>query len=332
MPKHTFILNGKTVTVDVEDDVRLLWVIRDILGVTGPKYGCGINVCKACTSHINGKAFNPCSVRSPTSRRPTRSPRSRAWPTPSTRDLHPMQEAWLEYDVAQCGYCQPGQIMAAVAKVRQARAEGHEITDADLDEIRNVCRCGTYAASARRSRQGAAETCERGRARGHGRRGADAPAPSAARHSGRRGHARRHVHSAAWPAQEIRGTPSRRRPPDARPRPPRPRTPGRLWRLRRLGPGGGRREAHLLRPLRAAAPRPGVGRHRGQQRPPDPRLQGHGPGLAGLRRVHPRGAQGPPRDRSLALLHDRRQHLEQRPADLPARPPTDPSRWATTAT
>jgi isoquinoline 1-oxidoreductase alpha subunit len=61
------------------------------------------------------------------------------------QDLHPMQEAWLEFDVAQCGYCQPGQIMAAVAKVRQARAAGREITDADLDEIRNICRCGTYA-------------------------------------------------------------------------------------------------------------------------------------------------------------------------------------------
>jgi len=63
MPEQTFILNGERVTVDIEDDVRLLWVLRDVLGVTGPKYGCGINVCKACTSHINGKAFNPCSVR-----------------------------------------------------------------------------------------------------------------------------------------------------------------------------------------------------------------------------------------------------------------------------
>uniref|UniRef100_UPI00260518B5 (2Fe-2S)-binding protein n=1 Tax=Pseudonocardia sp. TaxID=60912 RepID=UPI00260518B5 len=62
MAQHTFNLNGESVTVDVDDNVRLLWVIRDILGVTGPKYGCGINVCKACTSHINGKAFNPCSV------------------------------------------------------------------------------------------------------------------------------------------------------------------------------------------------------------------------------------------------------------------------------
>ncbi len=60
------------------------------------------------------------------------------------KDLHPMQEAWLEHDVAQCGYCQPGQIMTAVAKVKQARATGREITEADLDEIRNVCRCGTY--------------------------------------------------------------------------------------------------------------------------------------------------------------------------------------------
>jgi isoquinoline 1-oxidoreductase alpha subunit len=61
------------------------------------------------------------------------------------KDLHPMQRAWLDNDVSQCGYCQPGQIMAAVAKVKQARAEGHEIADADLDELRNICRCGTYS-------------------------------------------------------------------------------------------------------------------------------------------------------------------------------------------
>jgi len=144
MGQHTFILNGKAVTVDVADDVRLLWVLRDILKVTGPKYGCGINVCKACTSHINGKAFNPCSVQvkdvGPTDEVTT----IEGLPDTVGRDLHPMQEAWLEYDVAQCGYCQPGQIMAAVAKVRQARSQGREITDADLDEIRNICRCGTY--------------------------------------------------------------------------------------------------------------------------------------------------------------------------------------------
>ncbi len=145
MPNHTFVLNGTSVTVDVADNVRLLWVLRDVVGLTGPKYGCGINVCKACTSHLNGKAFNPCSVQvkdiSPSDEVTTIEGLADTAPG----DLHPMQEAWLEYDVAQCGYCQPGQIMAAVAKVRQARAKGRTITEADLDEIRNVCRCGTYS-------------------------------------------------------------------------------------------------------------------------------------------------------------------------------------------
>lgn len=143
MPSHTFQLNGETVTVDVEDDVRILWVLRDVLGVTGPKYGCGINVCKACTSHINGKAFNPCAV--PVSAiKPDDEITTIEGISDPDGELHPMQEAWLAHDVAQCGYCQPGQIMAAIAKVRQARAEGHEISDADFDEIRNICRCGTY--------------------------------------------------------------------------------------------------------------------------------------------------------------------------------------------
>ncbi len=142
MPTHSFVLNGEQVTVDVEDDVRLLWVIRDLLGFTGPKYGCGLDVCKACTCHINGKAFNPCSVQvkdiAPTDEITT----IEGLPATVGRDLHPMQEAWLEADVAQCGYCQPGQIMAAVAKVKQ---KGGALTDADFDEIRNICRCGTYA-------------------------------------------------------------------------------------------------------------------------------------------------------------------------------------------
>ncbi|MGN6129925.1 MAG: (2Fe-2S)-binding protein [Nocardioidaceae bacterium] len=144
MPKHTFKLNGRLVTVDVPGDVRLLWVLRDILGVTGLKYGCGINVCKACTSHINGKAFNPCSV--PVSKIKPSDEITTIEGLPGTvgKELHPMQEAWINRDVAQCGYCQPGQIMAAVAKVHQARREGHEIGDADFDEIRNICRCGTY--------------------------------------------------------------------------------------------------------------------------------------------------------------------------------------------
>ena len=144
MPTYSFILNGEKVSVDVDGSVRLLWVLRDILGVTGLKYGCGLRVCRACTSFINGQAFNPCSV-----------PVDKIKPTdeittieglPATVDetLHPMQQAWLDYDVAQCGYCQPGQIMNAVALVQQLQSEGREITEKDLDAIRNICRCGTY--------------------------------------------------------------------------------------------------------------------------------------------------------------------------------------------
>ncbi|HVV76702.1 MAG TPA: (2Fe-2S)-binding protein [Mycobacteriales bacterium] len=144
MPKHTFILNGKRVHVDCPGDVRVLWVLRDLLNVHGPKYGCGLNVCKACTSHINGKAFNPCSVQIADIKPEDEIVTIEGLAGTVNKDLHPMQEAWLEMDVAQCGYCQPGQIMAAVAKVKQARAEGRKIGDKDFDEIRNICRCGTY--------------------------------------------------------------------------------------------------------------------------------------------------------------------------------------------
>jgi isoquinoline 1-oxidoreductase subunit alpha len=144
VPKHTFILNGKRVNVDCPGDVRMLWVIRDILGVHGPKYGCGLDVCKACTSHINGKAFNPCSVKVSDIRPDDEITTIEGLADTVKGDLHPMQEAWLEMDVAQCGYCQPGQIMAAVAKVKEARDAGHEIGEKDFDEIRNICRCGTY--------------------------------------------------------------------------------------------------------------------------------------------------------------------------------------------
>ena len=145
MTTHTFVLNGQQVSADVDDDVRLLWVLRDVLGVTGPKYGCALDVCKACTSHINGKAFNPCSVQvkdiEPTDEITT----IEGLPATVGADLHPMQQAWLDNDVAQCGYCQPGQIMAAVALVKLVRSENREITDADLDSLRNICRCGTYS-------------------------------------------------------------------------------------------------------------------------------------------------------------------------------------------
>ncbi|HVU74605.1 MAG TPA: (2Fe-2S)-binding protein [Mycobacteriales bacterium] len=153
---HTFRVNGQAVRVEVEDDVRLLWVLRDLLGIKGPKYGCGLNVCKACTSHINGKAFNPCSVPvgkiKPTDEITT----IEGLPATVGADLHPMQQAWLDHDVAQCGYCQPGQIMAAVALVKEAQAQKRAITDADLDGIRNVCRCGTYFRVREAIRDGAA--------------------------------------------------------------------------------------------------------------------------------------------------------------------------------
>lgn len=157
MPAHTFVLNGRSVTVEADDDVRVLWVLRDVLKVTGPKYGCGINVCKACTSHLNGKAFNPCSVKVSDLKPTDEVTTIEGLADTVDADLHPMQEAWLEQDVAQCGYCQPGQIMAAVATVRKAQAEGREISEADLDAIRNVCRCGTYVRIREAIRAGAAK-------------------------------------------------------------------------------------------------------------------------------------------------------------------------------
>jgi isoquinoline 1-oxidoreductase alpha subunit len=155
MTTQTFILNGEPITLDVHDDVRVLWVLRDLLGVTGPKYGCGINVCKACTSHINGRAFNPCSVRVGDLAPEDEITTIEGLPDTVGADLHPMQRAWLERDVAQCGYCQPGQIMAAVALVNKARREGREVSESDLASIRNICRCGSYTRIREAIEQGA---------------------------------------------------------------------------------------------------------------------------------------------------------------------------------
>jgi isoquinoline 1-oxidoreductase alpha subunit len=137
VPKYSFTLNGKTVQVDAPGDLSVLWALRDKLGVTGPKYGCGINVCKACTSHLDGKAFNPCV----TNLRDVDGHEVTTIEGLADGDkLHPVQEAWLEQDVAQCGYCQPGQIMAAVALLKRTPHP----TDEDIDAIQNVCRCGSY--------------------------------------------------------------------------------------------------------------------------------------------------------------------------------------------
>ncbi len=137
MPTYTFSVNGKPVSLQVPADMPLLWVLRDKLNVKGPKYGCGIGVCRACTSHLNGKEIQPCVT-------PVADAAGKQVTTieglADGDDLHPVQEAWLAQDVAQCGYCQPGQIMAAAALL----AEGRPVTDAEIDKIENVCRCGSY--------------------------------------------------------------------------------------------------------------------------------------------------------------------------------------------
>jgi isoquinoline 1-oxidoreductase alpha subunit len=141
---HTFVLNGKRVSVDCDGNIRLLWVLRDLLGVTGPKHGCALGVCRACTSHINGKAFNPCIVPVSKIKKTDRITTIEGLAATVGKPLHAMQQAWLDHDVAQCGYCQPGQIMTAVAVVKKAHARGRHVSQADLDAIRDVCRCGTY--------------------------------------------------------------------------------------------------------------------------------------------------------------------------------------------
>ena len=137
MPKYTFRLNGKNVTVDTPRDLPLLWVLRDKLAITGPKYGCGINDCKACTSLLDGQAMTPCSVKvSAVQGRSVTTIEGLA----KNGKLHPVQEAWIEQDVPQCGFCQPGQIMNAVALLKRTKRP----TDAQIRSIQNVCRCGTY--------------------------------------------------------------------------------------------------------------------------------------------------------------------------------------------
>jgi len=130
-------INGQQHEVDVPADMPLLWVLRDQLGITGPKYGCGVGVCRACTSHINGQPAQICTVMiSQAAGKNVVTIEGLA----KNGTLHPVQQAWLDDDVAQCGYCQPGQIMQAAAMLKTNKTP----TDADIDGIMNVCRCGTY--------------------------------------------------------------------------------------------------------------------------------------------------------------------------------------------
>ncbi len=131
-------VNGQSHQVDVEPDTPLLWVLRDTIGLTGTKYGCGIGQCGACTVHLGGVATRSCQVPiSEVGNRPIATIEALA----VNGKLHPVQQAWLDHDVPQCGYCQSGMIMAVVALLRAKPRP----TDAEIDAtITNICRCGTY--------------------------------------------------------------------------------------------------------------------------------------------------------------------------------------------
>ena len=134
----TFYLNGAVTKVDVNPDTPLLWVIRENLGLTGTKFGCGMAQCGACTVHLDGEAIRSCIT-------PISSVEGKKITTIeglSSHSDHPVQIAWLEIDVPQCGYCQSGQLMAAAALL----CEKPKPTDSDIDNAMsgNICRCGTY--------------------------------------------------------------------------------------------------------------------------------------------------------------------------------------------
>ena len=136
---HTLSVNGVSHTVDVDESTPLLWVLRDVLDLKGSKYGCGTGLCGACTVHLDGVATRACSL-------PVSAVGAGAVTTIEAMADHPLgqkvQQAWLEVDVAQCGYCQPGQIMAATALLSNTPKP----SDADIDAHMsgNLCRCATY--------------------------------------------------------------------------------------------------------------------------------------------------------------------------------------------
>jgi isoquinoline 1-oxidoreductase subunit alpha len=139
MPEYTLNVNGVPRTVDAPADMPLLYVLRDLLGITGPKYGCGVGVCGACTSHLDGSAVRPCITPvGGVGSQPIKTIEGVA----EGDELHPIQQAWIDEDVAACGFCQPGQIMTALALIAQNPAPSD--ADIDLAMSENVCRCGTY--------------------------------------------------------------------------------------------------------------------------------------------------------------------------------------------
>ena len=141
MASVKFTLNGKSQTVDVVPQMPLLWVLRDTLGMTGTKFGCGMQLCGACTVHVDGQPRRSCGT--PISSIAGKSVTTIEGLSPDGAS-HPVQKAWIEADVPQCGYCQSGQIMTAAALLGKATNP----SDSDIDEAMrgNLCRCGTYQA------------------------------------------------------------------------------------------------------------------------------------------------------------------------------------------
>ncbi len=138
MPAFQLTVNGRPRSVDADPDTPLLWILRDNLGLTGTKFGCGVGLCGSCTVHQGDKAVRACQV-------PLREAAGTAIVTIeglAPRGLHPVQRAWIEEDVAQCGYCQPGMIMSATALL----ADHPHPTDAQIDAVigEHICRCGSY--------------------------------------------------------------------------------------------------------------------------------------------------------------------------------------------
>jgi len=138
MPAYTFTVNGESRTVDAVPDMPLLWVLRDLIGLTGAKYGCGVGVCGSCVVHLDGEPVRGCitAIADVAGRSVT------TIEGLSPDGTHPLQLAWIAEDVPQCGYCQPGQLMTAAALLDRKPKP----TDADIDEVMSglVCRCGTY--------------------------------------------------------------------------------------------------------------------------------------------------------------------------------------------
>ena len=136
----TLNVNGTPRDVDVPDDMPLLWVIRDVLQMTGTKFGCGIGACGACTVHLNGQAIRSCVTPVMAANGGTITTIEAVGDTPAGKKV---QDAWLDLDVVQCGYCQSGQIMSAAALI----ASNPHPTDGDIDNAMsgNICRCGTYS-------------------------------------------------------------------------------------------------------------------------------------------------------------------------------------------